>query len=132
MLDPPSNNYRSLIIAAIIMAVVGWVGLILLLFTTLPTVGPRWLFFFLLTLAITGTALPFVWLLHRRFSKNGDAPSSTLLREALLFSLYIEVLIWLQINRSLSLSLAILFALSLMGIEYLLRILERSRWRSYR
>jgi hypothetical protein len=37
----------------------------------------------------------------------------------------------LQINRSLSLSLAILFALSLIGIEYLLRILERSRWRSY-
>ncbi|MFA9405850.1 MAG: hypothetical protein ACERKX_08515 [Anaerolineales bacterium] len=131
MLDPPSNNYRSLIIAAIIMAVVGWVGLIILLFTTLPTVGPRWLFFFLSTLAITGTALPFVWLLHRRFSNNGYAPSSTLLREALLFTLYVEVLIWLQFNRSLSLSLAILFALSLIGIEYLLRILERSRWRSY-
>jgi len=131
MLDPPSNNYRSLIIAAIIMAVVGWVGLIILLFTTLPTVGPRWLFFFLSTLAITGTALPFVWLLHRRFSSNGYAPSSTLLREALLFTLYVEVLIWLQFNRSLSLSLAILFALSLIGIEYLLRILERSRWRSY-
>ncbi len=131
MLDPPSNNYRSLIIAAIIMAVVGWVGLIILIFTTLPTVGPRWLFFFLSTRAITGTALPFVWLLHRRFSNNGYAPSSTLLREALLFTLYVEVLIWLQINRSLSLSLAILFALSLIGIEYLLRILERSRWRSY-
>ena len=131
MLDPPSNNYRSLIIAAIIMAVVGWMGLFILLFTTLPTVGPRWLFFFLSTLAITGTALPFVWLLHRRFSNNGYAPSSTLLREALLFTLYVEVLIWLQINRSLSLSLAILFALSLIGIEYLLRILERSRWRSY-
>jgi hypothetical protein len=131
MLDPPSNNYQSLIIAAIIMAVVGWVGLIILLFTTLPTVGPRWLFFFLSTLAITGTALPFVWLLHRRFSNNGYAPSSTLLREALLFTLYVEVLIWLQFNRSLSLSLAILFALSLIGIEYLLRILERSRWRSY-
>ena len=113
------------------MAVVGWVGLIFLLFTTLPTVGPRWLFFFLSTLAITGTALPFVWLLHRRFSNNGYAPSSTLLREALLFTLYVEVLIWLQINRSLSLSLAILLALSLIGIEYLLRILERSRWRSY-
>jgi len=132
MLDPSSNNYRSLIIAAIIMAVVGWVGLIFLLFTTLPTVGPRWLFFFLSTLAITGTTLPFVWLLHGRFSKNGYAPSSTLLREALLFALYVEVLIWLQINRSLSLSLAILFALSLIGIEYLLRILERSRWGSYR
>ena len=113
------------------MAVVGWMGLFILLFTTLPTVGPRWLFFFLSTLAITGTALPFVWLLHRRFSNNGYAPSSTLLREALLFTLYVEILIWLQINRSLSLSLAILFALSLIGIEYLLRILERSRWRSY-
>ncbi len=111
------------------MAVVGWIGLIFLIYTTLPTVGPRWLFFFLSTLAITGTALPFIWLLHRRFSKSGHAPSSTLLREALLFSLYVEVLIWLQINRSLSLPLAILFALSLIGIEYLLRILERSRWR---
>jgi len=114
------------------MAVVGWLGLIFLVSITLPTVGPRWLFFFLSTLALTGTATPFVWLLHRRFSKNGDAPSSTLLREALLFSLYIEVLIWLQINRSLSLSLAILFALGLIGIEFLLSLLERSRWRSYR
>ncbi len=132
MLDPPSSGYRSLIIAAIIMAVVGWMGLIILLSTTLPTVGPRWLFFFLMTLAVTGTTLPFVWMLHRRFSKDGGAPSSTLLREALLFSLYVEFLIWLQINRSLSLALAILSALSLMGIEYLLRLLERNRWRSYR
>jgi hypothetical protein len=88
MSDLPSPDYRSLIIAAVILAVIGWLGLYLLLSSTLPTVGPRWLFFFLWTLAITGTALPFVWLLHRRFGTSQPAPPSTLLRQGLWIGLY--------------------------------------------
>ena len=132
MFDRPSSEYRSLFIAAIIMAVIGWIGLILLLSTTLPTVGPRWLFFFLLTLAVTGTAIPFVWLLHQRFVRETETSPATLLRVALLFCLYVEILIWLQINRSLSLSLTILLALGLLGIEILLRFLDRTRRRTLR
>jgi len=112
-------------ISAAIMAGFGWLGLLLLLFGTVPTVGPRWLFFFLLAVALTGTALPFLWLLHRRFDSERGAPAATLLRQALLFALFGEICAWLQINRSLTLSLAILLALGLAAVEWFLRVLER-------
>lgn len=129
MFDQPSSTYKNLLYAAAIMAFVGWLGLLLLFSTTLPTVGPRWLFFFLLALAATGTALPFVWLLHRRFTPSVKAPSSTLLRQALLLTLFIELCTWLQINRSLTLPLAILLALGMMALGFLLRIIDHSAWR---
>jgi hypothetical protein len=128
MSDLPSPDYRSLIIAAIILAAIGWLGLYFLLTSTLPTVGPRWLFFFLWTLAVTGTALPFVWMLHLRFGTSQPAPPSTLLRHGLWVGLYTTLCIWLQINRSLSLSLAVLLAVGFAAIEWFLRVLERSTW----
>ena len=128
MIDRPSSPYRSLMISAAILAGLGWLGLLLLLSSTLPTVGPRWLFFFLLAFALTGTVLPFIWLLHRRFADARSAPSSTLLRQALFFTLYAEICTWLQINRSLSLSMAILLALGLISVEWFLNLLERSSW----
>jgi hypothetical protein len=129
MFDQPSSTYRYLLYAAAIMAIFGWSGLLLLFNATLPTVGPRWLFFFLLALATTGIALPFIWLLHRRFAPETNAPSSTLLRQALLLTLFIELCTWLQINRSLTLPLAILLALGMIVLGLLLRILDRSAWR---
>jgi len=132
MFDLPSSSYRSLLIAAIILAIIGWLGLFLLLVGTLPTVGPRWLFFFLLALAITGTSLPFIWLLHRRFAEQPDLPAMILLRRALLVTLYGELCAWLQINRGLYLSLAILLGLGIVAIEWFLRRLDRSKWRPNR
>ncbi len=116
-------------ISAFILFTVGWSGLYLLLTTTLPTVGPRWLFFFLLTLAATGSALPFVWLLHRRFGGLQPAAPSVLLRQGLLVGLYAGIVMWLQINRGLDLSLALLLAAGLAAIEWFMRLLERSAWR---
>ena len=132
MSDLSSPDYRSLMIAAIILAAIGWLGLYLLLITTLPTVGPRWLFFFLWTIATTGTAIPFIWLLHRRFGSSQPARSSILLRQGLWVGLYATVCIWLQINRSLSIPLALLLVTGLAAIEWFLRLLERSTWRSDR
>lgn len=118
-------------VAAAIMAVVGWLGLILLLNTTLPTVGPRWLFFFLWTLAVTGTALPFVWVLHRRFDP-ARVSGGVLLRQSLLVGLLAGICMWLQINRTLTLPLALLLAVGLAGVEWLVRSVERSTWRADR
>lgn len=132
MSDPSSSTYRSLMIAAVVLALSGWLGLVLLLTTSLPTVGPRWLFFFLLTLAATGTTLPFLWLLDRRFATGRTATASNLLRQALLVALFADFCIWLQINRSLSLPLAILIALGLFAMERLLRLIDRSQWRPWR
>lgn len=111
------------------LAAIGWPGLYLLMQATQPTVGPRWLFFFLLTLAVTGTALPFVWLLRRRFAPNSPVPAGVLVRQAIWVSLYVGLLVWLQVNRSLELSLAILLGLALIVFEWLLRLMERSTWR---
>ena len=132
MSDLSSPDYRSLIIAAIILAAIGWLGLYLLLITTLPTVGPRWLFFFLWTIATTGTAIPFIWLLHRRFGSSQPARSSILLRQGLWVGLYATICIWLQINRSLTIPLALLLVTGLVAIEWFLGLLERSTWRSDR
>lgn len=132
MSDPASPDYRSLMISAIVMAVVGWIGLYLLLNVTLPTVGPRWLFFFLWTLAATGTSLPFIWLLHRRFVAGVPSPAGTLLRQALWVGLYAAICIWLQVNRSLSLTLALLIAIGLLVVEWFVHAVERTTWKPQR
>ena len=51
-MDTSSPNVKSVLPAAITLAVIGWGGLVTLVFLTLPTVGPRWLFFFLGVLGI--------------------------------------------------------------------------------
>ena len=123
------SQSRGLFATALLLIAIGWTGLYLLLATTLPTVGPRWLFFFLLSLAVTGTALPFVWLLHKRF---GPAPSAVLLRQALWVALFVSLSVWLQINRSLTLSLGLLLGIGFILVEWFLRLLERSIWRPNR
>jgi len=116
-------------VAAVLLAAIGWVGLLLLVNISLPTIGPRWLFFAFLTTATTGTALPFVWLLHHRFDRGGPAQPATLLRQGLLVGLYVSLTAWLQINRSLSLGLALAIAFGFAVIEGLIRLIEGSRWR---
>jgi hypothetical protein len=129
--DSSASDYRSLMLAAAVLAAVGWLGLLLLLNTTLPTIGPRWLFFFLLTQAATGTSVPFVWFLRRRFGGQA-APPAVLLREALWVGLYASGCAWLQINRSLSLTVALFLALGLGVMEAFLLRVERSTWRPRR
>ena len=124
-----SPEYNGLLIAAVILAATGWLGLLLVMNLTLPTAGPRWFFFFLWIFAVTGTALPFIWLLHRRFLADRPAPPATLLRQGLWVGFFAALSVWLQINRSLSLSMAIILAAGVILLEWLLRILERSSWR---
>ena len=120
------SQSRGLFATALLLISIGWTGLYLLLATTLPTVGPRWLFFFLLIIAVTGTALPFVWVLHKRF---GAAPTSILLRQALWVALYVSLLVWLQVNRSLTLSLSLLLGVGFILLEWFLGLVERNVWR---
>ncbi len=128
MSDNSAPDYRSLMIAAVLLILLGWSGLYLLVIATLPTVGPRWLFFFLLTLASTGTALPFVWFFHRRFPARNPAPSPVLLREALWVALLAALCVWLQFNRTLNLPLALLLTAGFVVLEWFLRLLDRNLW----
>jgi hypothetical protein len=116
-------------LAAFLLACSGGVGLYVLITSTIPKLGPRWLFYFLLTGAATGLSLPFLWLLNGRFRTKNPAPPPVLLREALFFGLYASTCLWLQSNGMLTLMLALLLGLGLIAVEWLLRVIERSIWR---
>ena len=115
--------------AALVLFILGWGGLIALTISTLPTVGPRWLFFFLCVLAITGTVLPVTAFLNRRFPSTPPPSAMVVVRQALWFAVYGATVIWLQMGRVLNPALAILLAIGLGLIEFLLRLSEKSQWK---
>jgi hypothetical protein len=124
--SPPVSGF---IPAAFILALIGWGGLFLLINFTIPTLGPRWLFFFLSVLALTGTSLPIVAFLNRRFPSRPAATSGIILREAILIGIFLPTLFWLQLGRVLTFPLAMLLSIGFLSIELLLRLRERSQWK---
>ncbi len=124
-----SQPVRAFIPATLILCLIGWGGLLYLVFFTVPTVGPRWLFFFLSVLALTGTVLPVIAFLNLRFPSNPPPTAGVVLRQAIWVGIYIPTLAWLQIGRVLSLALALLLALGFVLIEWLLRLREKSQWK---
>jgi hypothetical protein len=123
--SPPVTRFLP---TAIILMVLGWGGLYLITMYTTPTGGARWLFFFTGVLALTGTALPIVAFINRRFQSSPPPVTMVIVREALFIGIYIPTLAWLQIGRVLSPFLAMLLAIGLIIIEWLLRMRERSKW----
>jgi hypothetical protein len=125
-----SPRVANFLPASIFLFIIGWGGLIALIITTLPTVGPRWLFFFLCVLAVTGTSLPITAFLNRRFASTPPPTYMVVVRQALWFAVYVSTLIWLQMGRVLNPALAILLAIGLGLIEFLLRLSEKSQWKA--
>ncbi|WP_119065950.1 hypothetical protein [Aggregatilinea lenta] len=131
ILDPELDDgpdHRGVIAAALIMAAVGWIGLWILVASTLPTSLPRWTFFVLLYVATTGTVLPFVRFLNMRFVRDdGVSPAGgVLLRQSIWIGLFVVACAWLQMPRVLNPVIAFFLAFSLVLIEFFLRIRERS------
>jgi len=124
-----SPRVANFLPAALFLFILGWGGLIALIIATLPTVGPRWLFFFLCVLAITGTILPITAFLNRRFPSTPPPSAMVVVRQALWFGIYGATLVWLQMGRVLNPALAILLAIGLGLIEFLLRMSEKSQWK---
>lgn len=114
---------------ALLLAIPGWGGLYWVTQYTAPNGGTRWLLFFTGVLALTGTILPGITYLNRRFPGNPPAEAGALLRQALWIGIYFPTLVWLQIGRVLNPALALLLALGILLIEMLLRLRERSLWR---
>ena len=120
--------YGAAVTTAIILSAIGWVGLILLFLLTVPTLGPRWLLFFLVTLAFSGMALPFIHYLHRRFPGKQAVTSVVMIREALLVGAFADLILWLQFGKVLNFALAILIAACIIAIEFFVRMREKNRW----
>ena len=126
-MDSPSPRLPlSLLVACALLLLIGWGGVIYLTSQTLPTIGPRWLFFAVWLIALTGTAIPFAHYLNKRFAKTMP-PDSVMLRQSVWFGLFGGTCAWLQLGRALNWASFFLVAAAFVAIEGFLLLRERSR-----
>jgi hypothetical protein len=95
---------------------------------TEPLVWMRWALFALLFLALTGTALPVVYVFHLRFPSDPPPGSRAIVRQAQWVGVYVLVLLWLRQGDLLTIWLTLGLAGGLLAIEWLIRLRERSHW----
>ncbi len=133
-LQPPATSnlpadHLGLLVAAFAMIVLGWGGLAYLIVNSLPRIGGElWLFFVLVLIAVSGTAMPIVRYLNVRFTplEQDVPPAGVIVRQSVWMGLFAVTCAWLQIPRLLSLPLAALIAAILIGIEVFIRSREIS------
>jgi hypothetical protein len=120
-------DQRGVMTAATVMALLGWIGLYVMIFplNVVPLALYRWLFLILLYIAVTGTVLPFIWYLNNRFSNGRPVMGGTILREGMFCGLFFITITWLQMIRALNGALAFFLALAFIVIEIFLRVRER-------
>lgn len=120
-------DHVGVLVAAFVIALVGWGGLYWLVVYTIPRVGQRWLFFMLLQMAVTGTVIPLVRYLNLRFTPiDRDPPmGNVIVRQATWIALFTVTCAWLQIPRVLSWSVAFFLAIVFVVIEIFVRSRER-------
>ncbi|MEX2143155.1 MAG: hypothetical protein WD740_01050 [Anaerolineales bacterium] len=128
MIPAHTPSPLSFLPSTLLFVAVGWGGLFTLLNFIEPLLWPRWLFFFLVVVAFTGTALPITSFLNHRFPGEPPATVRVILRQALWVGVYAGTLAWLMAGRVLNLALAFILALAFLAIEWFLRLRERARW----
>lgn len=121
-----SPNFKPFGLSAFALAVIGWGGLYVVLTQTLPFVWSRWGFFVLLFMALTGTALPIVFYLHRRFPAEPPANGDVIIRQATWVGVYGATLAWLQLGQLVTLYIILGLAGGLIAAEYFIRIREKA------
>ena len=122
------NFFKTFLPLSIVLTVIGLGGLLIIISSTVPTLGPRWFFFFLSVLGFTGPALPLVYYLNKRFPGNPPVEDMVIVRQALWVGVFASTAGWLQLGRVLSVGLILILAGVFVLIEFLLRLFERSRW----
>lgn len=125
--DIPSDH-QGVLVAAVLMILLGWLGLYQLIMNTLPLAFPRWMFFILLFAAVTGTAIPIVRYLNIHLTQQPYAVPSggVILRQGVWVGLFAVTCTWLQIPRVLNPPVAFFLGLSFVVIEVYLRLRERA------
>jgi len=123
-----SSFIQTFLPLSIATTIIGWGGLWILVNTTLPTLGPRWLFFFFAVLAFTGPIIPLTYYLNQRFPSTPPVEGLVIIRQAIWVGVYFSSLAWLQLGRVLTLILALILLGVFVLLEFLLRLFERSRW----
>ncbi len=122
-------KFKPFGIAALLLILIGWGGLYYVITQTLPYVWPRWGFFVLTLLALTGTVLPVVYFFHKRFPDEKPAEANVIVRQAMWFGVYGATLAWLQLGRLVTVYVILALAGGLIAIEYFIRLREKSHWK---
>jgi hypothetical protein len=121
-------GYRSwvVLLGGIAVGAGGWILLAALLdqWPVSPERDLRVYFFVALWLAISGTILPLIWVLHRRFGRLGAGESWhscwVLARQASWIGIWVVGCAWLQMHDVLNWAMALLVLVVLILLEALL------------
>lgn len=124
------NKLRTYFLLGLLLAIPSGYGLYRTVVFSLPNLGERWLFFFLLTLFVSGITLPIYAALNRYFFAAKRIIPATVIRESLVTAILIEVLLWFQIGRVLTSTIVFLCVGGFMLIEVLLRTRDSVTFRS--
>ena len=125
-MDSQQITFRSYLLSVLALIIFGWGGIVALFYYSPPFVWARWGLFVLGIMALTGTALPIVYFLHRRFPSDPPAESNVIVRQALWVGVYVAFLAWLQLGRLVTLYVILGLAGGLIAIEYFIRIREKA------
>lgn len=120
-------SFRPYLIPTLLLAAGGWAGLYALMQFTLPTLWPRWGFYALLVLALTGTAIPLSYLYNAFLSSQPIGDPKVIIRQAMWVGFYGALLAWLQLGRVLTFGLAVAIGAGVAAIEYAIRLMERAQ-----
>jgi len=121
-------SFRPFILPTLLLFFGGWGGAAALVLYTEPLVWMRWALFALLFLALTGTALPIVYIFHVRYPSSSPIGPRVIVRQAQWVGVYGLILLWLRQGDLLTLWLTLGLAGGLLAIEWLIRLRERSHW----
>ncbi|MBN2043855.1 MAG: hypothetical protein JW757_02445 [Anaerolineales bacterium] len=123
---PSIKSYLPLIV---VLLFIGFGGLFLLFNLTEPTLWPRWLFFFMVVLGVTGLAMPVVLFIYHRFPTGHTPSQRVILRQSLWAGIYAAFMIWLSLGQVFKLGVAAIVFVGIVLLEIVLRFGERSFWR---
>lgn len=122
-------TFRQYLLSTLALILIGWGGLALLLIYSVPFVWARWGFYVFGIMALTGTTLPIVYFLHRRFPTNPQAEPNVIVRQAMWVGVYGATLAWLQLGRLVTLYVILGLAGGLIATEYFIRLREKANRR---
>lgn len=121
------GELRGVLLASLLLFIVGWGGLAYLVASARPRIGAEiWLFFILLQIAVTGTAIPLVLLASQLFASKNDPVlmSAVVVRRSVWAGIIVVICAWLMIPRYLSLPALVVVVLLFVVLEIFLRYRE--------
>lgn len=111
-----------------LLSLIGWSALGLIILYLPPTIGPRWLFFFALFIAVATMFVPVFYLINQRIERDREHSLMPSIRESLELAFFVNLMVWLLMGKVFDGVTAFLLFTVIAGIEVLIRMLERSRF----